>query len=186
VVKPAELEQQLIARAQQGDRQAFGDLVMHYQNGVTNIAYRMLGDPALAEDIAQETFIKAWRHLKRYNPEHPFHAWLYRIAVNTSLDAGRRESSRRRREIVDLDPGDLSASPEATPETAAERRERALEVKRAVLALPEASRSALILREYEGLSYAEISAALGIPVGTVMSRLNYARQQLRTSLAEYF
>jgi RNA polymerase sigma-70 factor (ECF subfamily) len=173
---PEETELQWVARAQNGDRQAFGELVYHYREGVINVVYRMCGDANLAEDAAQEAFIRAWQHLPRYQPRSPFRNWLYRIATNIAMDVLRRE-----RETSDIEDVPLAAS-SLDPETAVERNERADRVRQAVLALAPASRAVLILREYEDLSYKEIAETLDIPVGTVMSRLNYARTQLRETL----
>lgn len=174
IPQPDEL--QWIAQAQQGDRQAFGELVYRYREGVVNVVYRMCGDANLAEDAAQEAFIRAWQHLPGYKPRSPFRNWLYRIATNAALDTLRRE--RETTDIADV----ALASPKPGPEAAAERSERAGHVRRAVLALSPASRAVLVLREYESLSYKAIADTLDIPVGTVMSRLNYARTQLRKSL----
>jgi RNA polymerase sigma-70 factor (ECF subfamily) len=137
----------------------------------------MCGDPELAEDAAQEAFIRAWKNIHRYQPKSPFRNWVYRIATNAALDVLRRQ-----RENIDIDDLPLK-SDYPTPEKAAETKERTTIIKEAILALPEASRSVIILREYEGFSYREIADALEIPIGTVMSRLNYARKQLRLSLA---
>jgi len=143
------------------------------------VVYRMCGDANLAEDSAQEAFIRAWRHLPSYRPHSPFRNWVYRIATNVALDMLRRE-----RETVDIDTLSL-VSPDGGPEALVEGEERGERVRQAVLALPPDSRAALVLREYEGLSYREIADTLGIPIGTVMSRLNYARNRLRESLAPY-
>jgi RNA polymerase sigma-70 factor (ECF subfamily) len=179
VDQPLSDERALIAQAQQGDKFAFGELVRAHQEGVINVVYRMCGDVQLAEDVAQDAFIRAWQHLSGYQPRSPFRNWLYRIALNLALDNLRRE-----RPIVDIDVLPL-ASERDGPERAAEMAERAAHVKQAVLALPESSRAVLILREYEGFSYREIADALDVPIGTVMSRLNYARTQLRKTLALY-
>lgn len=175
----AETELELITQAQRGDRRAFGELVRRHREGVVNVVYRMCGETNLAEDAAQEAFIRAWQHLPGYQPQSPFRNWVYRIATNVALDALRRE-----RETVDIDTLSLAASDEG-PETTLEGKERGERVRQAVLALPPASRAVLVLREYEGLSYREIADTLGIPIGTVMSRLNYARNRLRESLAPY-
>ena len=175
----AETELELITRAQQGDRRAFGELVRRHREGVINVVYRTCGDVNLAEDAAQEAFIRAWQHLPNYRPRSPFRNWVYRIATNVALDVLRRE-----RETVDVDTLSLASSDE-DPEAMVERGERGERVQQAVLALPPASRAVLVLREYEGLSYREIADTLGIPIGTVMSRLNYARNRLRESLAPY-
>ncbi len=157
--------------------QAFEELVRLYHRPVVQMLYRMCGELPMAEDAAQEAFIRAWRHLPRYRPRAPFRHWLYRIAINAM-----RDMVRRRREEVDIEALPLTADGEG-PEEAWERQERIAQVRAAVLALPEASRAVLILREYEGLSYREIAQTLGIPVGTVMSRLHYARSRLRDRLA---
>jgi RNA polymerase sigma-70 factor (ECF subfamily) len=181
VTVPAELETQWIAGARQGDRRAFGNLVDFYRERVINVVYRMLGDPDLAEDVAQEAFLKGWCGINRYDPGYPFRSWIYRIAINAALDACRREASHNKKAITEGDPKD-PASPDGSPEAAFESQERAQLVRKAILDLPEASRAALVLREYEGLSYTEISAALGVPIGTVKSRLSYARSLLRDTL----
>jgi RNA polymerase sigma-70 factor (ECF subfamily) len=175
----AETELELITQAQQGDRRAFGELVRCHREGVVNVVYRMCGDTNLAEDAAQEAFIRAWQHLPGYRPRSPFRNWVYRIATNVALDSLRRE-----RETVDIDALSLATSDEG-PEATVEGKERGERVRQAVLALPSASRAVLVLREYEGLSYQEIADTLDIPMGTVMSRLNYARNRLRQSLAPY-
>lgn len=176
---PEETEFQWITQAQRGDRQAFGELVYHYREGVINVVYRMCGDANLAEDAAQEAFIRAWQNLPRYQPRSPFRNWLYRIATNVALDTLRRERDAANIEDVPL------VATTIGPEAAVEQSERAERVRQAVLALAPASRAVLILREYEGLSYKEIAEALDIPTGTVMSRLNYARTQLREVLRAY-
>lgn len=174
-----EAERDLIGRAQAGDRWAFGELVRLHREGVVNVVYRMCGDGHLAEDAAQEAFIRAWKHLPKYRPYAPFRNWLYRIATNVARDVLRRE-----RETVDVEQLPLATS-RAGPETSLMRAQRGERVRAAVLALPEASREALVLREYEGLSYREIADTLDIPIGTVMSRLNYARKRLGEMLAPY-
>jgi RNA polymerase sigma-70 factor (ECF subfamily) len=173
-------EKELVALAKKGDRHAFGDLIRQHHRGVINVVYRLCGDTQLAEDAAQEAFIRAWQNLDRFRPQsssaNPFRNWVYRIATNAALDMLRRE--RPTSDIADLP----LASPNPGPEASLEDQQRSSQVHRAVLALSPASRSALILREYEGLSYQEIAETLEIPIGTVMSRLNHARRQLRQSL----
>jgi RNA polymerase sigma-70 factor (ECF subfamily) len=176
---PAENEAELIARAQQGDRGAFGRLVRRHRGGVINVVYRMCGDANLADEAAQEAFIRAWQHLPGYRPRSPFRNWLYRIATNAARDALRREVG-----TVDIDTISVTDSTQG-PQAAAEAQELGERVQQAVLSLPPASRAVLVLREYEGLSYKEIADTLGIPMGTVMSRLNYARNLLRESLGPY-
>jgi RNA polymerase sigma-70 factor (ECF subfamily) len=176
---PAENEAELIAQAQQGDRGAFGQLVRRHRGGVINVVYRMCGDANLADEAAQEAFIRAWQHLPGYRPRSPFRNWLYRIATNAARDALRREVG-----TVDIDTVSVTDSTQG-PQAAVEAQELGERVQQAVLSLPPASRAVLVLREYEGLSYKEIADTLGIPMGTVMSRLNYARNLLRESLGRY-
>lgn len=165
----------LIHRAQQGDRDAFGDLVFLHRQGVINVVYRMCGNLHVAEDAAQNAFIKAWKNIPNYKPQASFRSWLYRIAINAALDILRREKP-----VVDIDLVQVSHHPKI--ETRIEKQEKVDLVKQALLGLPETSRTVLILREYEGLSYKEISETLNIPLGTVMSRLNYARKSLTNVL----
>ncbi len=175
----SDCELELIRQAQAGDRHAFGELIYRYRERVVRVVYRMCGDIHLAEDAAQEAFIRAWLHLPKYRPQAPFRSWLYRIATNAALDMLRRE-----RNTVDIDEVPL-ATPADGPEATMAQVEREERVRQAVMMLPDASRSVLVLREYEGLSYREIADVLDIPIGTVMSRLNYARNRLRAMLAPY-
>lgn len=168
----------LVSKAQNGDRNAFGELVRTHSQGVLNVVYRMCGNSDLAEDAAQEAFIQAWLRLSSYKQKASFRSWLYRIAVNTAIDMLRKEKRILPNSIEDLN---LSSST-PSPEIAAEKSERAELVREAVIKLPSASRSVLVLREYEGLSYQEIAEALEIPMGTVMSRLSYARKLLKENL----
>ena len=178
----AETEAALIEKAQNGDRNAYGELVRHHHPGVVNVVYRMCGDTELAEDAAQDAFIQAWLHLPSFRPGTSLRNWIYRIAVNAALDVIRRAP---RQSFADFD--DLALpDPQVGPEAALLQKERTLAVQQAILALTEASRAVLVLREYGGLSYQEISAALDIPLGTVMSRLNYARTQLKQYLEPQF
>lgn len=169
-------DRDLIARAQQGDRQAFTELVCRHQNAVVGLIYRMCGDPQQAEDAAQEAFVRVWQNLKNYKPQHAFRSWLYRIAANAALDTLRRERPSTELGSLNL------ADPLAGPEQAAEENQRVAQVRRAITRLSPPLRIVLILREYQELSYHEISEALEIPTGTVMSRLNTARSQLRQEL----
>lgn len=169
-------DQALAAAALHGDRQAYTELVNRHQQGVFRFVYRMCGDVQTAEDAAQVAFIRAWQKLASYKPEYPFRNWIYSIAAHAAVDELRRDrpgTSLESDEIPDRNP---------LPEAEVEANEQAQAVRTAVLELPTASRAVLVLREYERLSYQEIAAVLGIPVGTVMSRLNYARGILREKL----
>lgn len=171
-----ETESNLISQAQRGNRGAFSELVRLHRIGVINVVYRMSGDAQFAEDVAQEAFLRAWTNLHNYKPTSPFKNWLLRIATNAALDQIRRE-----RETVTLESVQLNSA-EPSPEAAFAQKEVDVQVQQAILELPPASRAVLVLREFEGLSYKEIADSLGIPLGTVMSRLNYARSSLRQKL----
>lgn len=171
-------EMELVASAQNGDRNAFSELVRVHAQGVLNVIYRLCGDAQLAEDAAQETFLRAWQNLAAYRPGTPLRNWLYRIAVNAGTDMLRKEKRILPDDIEDLDLTDGHPG----LETLVSQNERTRLVQNAILSLPEASRAVLVLREYEGLSYQEISSTLDIPLGTVMSRLNYARNTLKAKL----
>ena len=178
VVVAAGNESELITQAQRGDRNAFGELVCIHAQGVRNLIYRMYGDVQIAEEAAQEAFIQAWLHLPSYRPQTSFRNWLYRIAVNAGIDLLRKEKRILPSAIEDLPLADTQPGPEAL----LAQTERTAMIQQAILSLPEASRAVLVLREYEEMSYHEIADTLDIPLGTVMSRLNYARKILKEKL----
>jgi RNA polymerase sigma-70 factor (ECF subfamily) len=171
-------EAELVIRAQGGDRNAFSELVCIHAQGVLNVIFRMCGNAQVAEDAAQETFIRAWSHLGSFRVDSSLRNWLYRIALNTATDMLRKEKR--------ILPGDVDdfqlADPQLGPEGIYLQEERTALVQAAIQSLPDASRAVLVLKEYEGLSYREIADALDIPLGTVMSRLNYARRTLKEKL----
>lgn len=171
-------EAEFVRNAQSGDRNAFSELVRMHARGVFNVVYRMCGDELIAEDAAQETFIRAWQNLSSYRPQTPLRNWLYRIAFNAGMDMLRKEKRILPNAIEDMQLTDGQPGLEAL----VSQQERTQLVQKAILSLPDASRAVLILREYEELSYQDISATLDIPVGTVMSRLNYARKLLKDKL----
>ena len=173
-------ETELVIMAQNGDRNAFSELVRIHAQGVLNVIYRMCGDVHLAEDAAQETFIQAWLHLSSYRPEASLRNWLYRIGVNAATDMLRKQKRILPNAMEDLQLKD----PQLGPEALFSKGERTALIQKAVLSLPDASRAVLVLREYEGMSYHEIADALDIPIGTVMSRLNYARKLLKDKLEQ--
>ena len=172
-------EAELVTRAKNGERNAFSELVCIHAQGVRNVIYRMCGDAQIAEDAAQETFIQAWLHLSSYRPQTSLRNWLYRIAVNAATDMLRKEKRILPNALEDLQLQD----PQLGPEAVFSLEERTALIQKAVLSLPDACRAVLVLREYEELSYQEIADSLDIPVGTVMSRLNYARKLLKDKLS---
>jgi RNA polymerase sigma-70 factor (ECF subfamily) len=184
-VEQGDLE--LVRRAQRGERGAFDLLVLRYQHKVVKLVARLLRDPTEAEDVAQDAFVKAYRALGSFRGDSAFYTWLYRIAVNTA----RNSMAARQRRPLDYE-ADLGENEQSvvesrmrhsdTPEAAALTDEIHRTVNRAVEALPEDLRTAIILREIEGLSYEEIAAAMECPVGTVRSRIFRAREAIDRSL----
>jgi RNA polymerase sigma-70 factor (ECF subfamily) len=178
---------ELVRRAQRGERGAFDLLVLRYQHKVIKLVARLLRDPTEAEDVSQEAFVKAYRALGSFRGDSAFYTWLYRIAVNTARNA---MASRQRRPLdyeAELSEGEQSTVESRlrhtdTPEATVLSEEIRETVNRAVAALPEDLRTAIILREVEGLSYEEIAAAMDCPVGTVRSRIFRAREAIDRSL----
>ena len=184
----------LVAGARQGDPQAFERLVGHFQDRIYNYVARMVHDPTEAEDVAQDTFVRAYQALPHFRGASSFQTWLYRIASNLAIDAARSRK-RRRWNAVSLDdpldsnedselgrdlPDDLSRGPEAELESA-ETRQLVLE---AIGQLSSKLRPVIVLYDLQGLSYQEIAEILGCPLGTVKSRLFNARRQLRDKLKD--
>jgi RNA polymerase sigma-70 factor, ECF subfamily len=178
LTQTADAETGLIEQAQQGDRNAYGELVRRYYPGVVRVVYRLCGETGLAEDMTQEAFLRAWINLPSFHPQSSLRNWLYRIAVNATLDVLRRKPE----ESLEEEAVEMIPDPAQSPETALIEKERVAMLQQAMQSLPEAARSVLVLREYGGLSYQEIASTLDVPIGTVMSRLNYARNRLRELL----
>lgn len=176
-------EGDLVRQAQQGNTAAFGQLVARYQRVVFQIAYRLIRNRQEAEDVAQDTFVKAYQALERFDPERPLAPWLYRIARNTALN----QIKRVRPETPLLEEA-LPAHSDTEPETsviAAETRNKARTSLRAALAaLPANYRVVIELRHFQGLSYQEMSAVLDEPISNVKSWLFRARHRLRQLLEE--
>ena len=177
-----------VSRAREGDHDAFRVLVERYQGRAYRLATRLLGDPEQARDAVQEGFLKAYGSLGRFEGRSGFYTWLYRLVFNLCIDMKRRDRSSRHVEWDDEVAGDAapgSDAPVATdPSAELGRGELREALAQAVARLPEDARRTLLLREVDGLSYAEIAEALGIPKGTVMSRLHHARRRVRQLLIE--
>ncbi len=171
----------LVARAQRGDARAFGRLVAETQDGVYNLAYRVLGQAQEAQDAAQDALVRAWRALPQFRGESKFATWLYRITVNTCLN--RQRSLRPQLQQVDADDViDGLADPDADPQANALSREQNAAIWAAVERLPEKYRLVLTLFYQQELSYQEIAELLSLPLGTVKAHLNRARQALARQL----
>jgi RNA polymerase sigma-70 factor (ECF subfamily) len=178
----------VVERARAGDHEAFRILVERYQGRLFRLALRVLRDEEQARDAVQDALVKVYRSLDRFEGRSSFYTWVYRLVMNQCLDARRRDRSDRHVEFEDersreLDP-DGGVDPTPEPAAELERRELRGQMQRAIAALPEDARRTFLLREVDGLSYAEIARSLRIPKGTVMSRLHYARRRLRAALLE--
>lgn len=183
-----EVDQQLVERAQRGDKRAFELLVIKYQRKLGRLLSRMVRDPGEVEDVTQEAFIKAYRALPNFRGESAFYTWLYRIAINTAKNylvaLGRRAPTTTEFDNEDAESFDDAEAlrDTATPENLLMGREVATAVNRAMEALPEDLRTAITLREIEGLSYEEIAGVMNCPIGTVRSRIFRAREAIAVEL----
>ena len=180
-------DQKLVERVQKGDNGAFDLLVLKYQHKIVNLVMRYVRDPELALDITQEAFIKAYRALPRFRGDSAFYTWMYRIAVNTAknhLAAQRRRPMDIELDMQDPEQYELHAKLKETdtPEGVTLSNELLETVERAIAALPEDLRTAIILRELEGMSYEEIAQTMECPVGTVRSRIFRARDAISNKI----
>ncbi len=186
-------DDEAIRRVRAGDVDAFRILVERYQGRIHRLALRVLRNEEAARDATQEAFLKAYGALDRFQGRSGFYTWLYRLAMNQCIDHRRKDRSAREVEWEEGGAVEAETTREAEPEVAGVAFEPAAELMRgelrrhigeAMARLPETARETLLLREVDGLSYAEIAQTQGIPKGTVMSRLHYARRQLQALLRE--
>lgn len=184
---PNDSDLQLVQRTVAGDQMAYELLVIKYQRRIERLIARMVRDNDLVQDIAQETFLRAYRALPQFRGEAQFYTWLYRIAVNTAkkfLMDMRRDPVMTESALTPVSEEDETfrnrhePTSEETPETVLAAQEIAQAVNAAMEALPEELRQAVTLREIEGLSYDEIAQAMGCPIGTVRSRIFRAREAI--------
>ncbi len=175
---PGAEDRLLIQRFLQGEDKAFELLVEKYYRRIDRLAQQVVGNPMTAEDIAQEVFLRAYRALPRFRGESSLYSWLYRITINLSLNHLRRQTALP---LPEEEARGAAPSPH-DPGALLEERERELLVRRAIASLPPHYRIAVILRDLEGLSYQEIADLLGIPIGTVKSRLNFGKRLLKEKL----
>jgi RNA polymerase sigma-70 factor (ECF subfamily) len=183
-----DIDAELVARVQRGDKKAFDLLVMKYQRKIMRLLSRMIRDQSEIEDVAQEAFIKAYRALPQFRGESAFYTWLYRIAINTARNwmasSSRRPSAPN---AVENEDGETfnetdNLSDISTPESMVATREIAETVNAAIEGLPEELRTAIVLREIEGMSYEDIAQSMGCPIGTVRSRIFRAREAVAARL----
>ncbi|HMV12028.1 MAG TPA: RNA polymerase sigma factor RpoE [Nitrosomonas sp.] len=184
-----EIDQQLVERVQQGDKRAFDLLVVKYQRKLARLLSQLIRDPVEVEDIAQETFIKAYRALPSFRGDSAFYTWLYRIGINTAknflVSQGRKVPTIE----GNFDNEDAENFEEAakykevsTPESELMSKQVAQTVNKTLDSLPEELRTAIVLREIEGLSYEDIASMMGCPIGTVRSRIFRAREAIAEKL----
>lgn len=176
-------DRELVARVQKGDKKAFDLLVLKYQNKALNVISRYIRDPHEAQDVCQEAFIKAYRALANFRGDSAFYTWLYRIAINTAknyLVAQKRRPPKDDIEASTAEQFDGAAGLQdaATPEQMLMKDELEQAVYGAIEELPEDLRTAIMLREFDGLSYEDIASAMSCPVGTVRSRIFRAREAI--------
>lgn len=174
-----------------GNKTAFDGLVLKYKDMVFNLCYRFLGDYQDANDTAQDTFIKAYKTLKRFRAESSFSTWIYRIAVNTCKNKVKSLEHRYRKQTRSLDnPGTAGndnllieiADESLSPPIELEKKERSILIQKAIKSMPKAKKEIIILRDMEGLSYEEIMTITGLTLGTVKSKIARARSDLREKL----
>jgi RNA polymerase sigma-70 factor (ECF subfamily) len=191
MTEPADADALLVERAKRGEQAAFEMLVVKYQRRIERLISRMVRDADLVADIAQESFIRAWRALPQFRGESAFYTWLYRIAVNTAKKAlveRKRDPVMLESALVSTDDGEEPSRAEnelsdgETPEGMLATKEIAATVNAAIDALSEDLRQAIVLREIEGLSYEEIADVMNCPIGTVRSRIFRAREAIATKL----
>lgn len=179
----SDADAQLVARVQQGDKKAFDLLVLKYQHKIHSLISRYVRDHAEVQDVAQEAFIKAYRAINNFRSESAFYTWMYRIAINTAKN--HLVSRSRRPPSTDIDVGESDEysgfnvlQDNDTPENILHGNEVAEIVKQALDGLPEDLRTAVTLREFDGLSYEDIADVMSCPVGTVRSRIFRAREAI--------
>jgi RNA polymerase sigma-70 factor (ECF subfamily) len=182
-----QVDKLLVERVQNGDKKAFDLLVLKYQHKIINLISRYINDPAETHDVAQEAFIKAYRAIGRFRGDSAFYTWLYRIAINTAKN--HLVALSRRPPLSDIDSqdaeqyeGNTRLKDLDTPEKELLRDEIKLTIYAAIEALPEDLKTAITLREMEGLSYEEIAEAMECPIGTVRSRIFRARDAIDNKL----
>ena len=174
-------QEKIIARARRGDADAFEQLVVAYRDQVFRLALRMCGSETDADEVAQEAFLSAWKALPNFRGESQFSTWLYQLTTHAAIDLMRRE----KRQIAADDITEVSAAdPAPSPQQQAEQSEQREIVRDAILQLAPEQREVVVLRFMEELSYEEIGAVLKLPSGTVKSRLNRAKAQLKEILSK--
>lgn len=186
-VSESNVDQLLVERVQKGDKRAFDLLILKYQHRIVSLVSRYVSDPSEAQDVAQEAFIKAYRAVKRFRGDSAFYTWLYRIAINTAKNwivAKNRRPPTNDIDVVDAEQYAISARlrENSTPERELLREEIERTVYDTIAGLPEDLRTAIMLREMDGMSYEDIAITMECPIGTVRSRIFRAREAIDEKL----
>lgn len=183
---------ELVALARSGSEKAYRELLDRYQRPVFSLVYRMVRDRELAEDLAQETFVKVFNHLDRFNPKYKFSSWIFKIANNLAIDTLRKreldtvsiEGSRHAETADEVEATRVTVvSKDENPEEFLEAKELGEEIERAIARLRPDYRTAILLRHVEGRPYEEIAEIMAVPLGTVKTFIHRARAELRDTLA---
>ena len=182
----------LVALARSGSEKAYRELLDRYQRPVFSLIYRMVRDRELAEDLAQETFVKVFNHIESFNPSYKFSSWIFKIASNLTIDSLRKkdlktislDGSRHAETADEVEATRITVeSPDENPEEFLEAKELGQEIERAIGLLRPEYRTAILLRHVEGRPYEEIAEIMSIPLGTVKTYIHRARGELRETLA---
>ncbi len=185
-----ETDQAIVKRVLAGDHDAFSILVDRYQNRIYSVVHNYVSNQEDALDVTQDAFVKAFSKLKSFDAASSFYTWMYRVAINTSIDFLRKRKSRPAESLDDEKFSEVGFEPEskdpsADPERVATRREQARILRSAISQLSDKLRPVIVLHDVEGLSQDEVADVLRVPVGTVKSRVSRARAELRNALRKY-
>ena len=187
-------ELDLVRRCQDGDSEAFDELVVRYRTRVFGMIYNMVHSEQDAWDLAQDSFVKAWKSIKRFRGQSSFYTWIYRIVMNVTIDWLRKKRVKAGEaefddsiQLKDVDPASKTLPrSDALPSENLEQREIRTEIDNAIAQLSPEHRAVILMKEIEGMQYHEIAETLGCSIGTVMSRLFYARKKLQNLLRDCY
>jgi len=187
-------EADLVKRCQDGDTEAFGELVTRYRARVFSMIYNMVHSEQDAWDLAQDSFIKAWKSIQRFRGRSSFYTWIYRIVMNVTIDWLRKKQVKGGGaefddgiQLKEIDPASKTApKPDALPYETMERSDIRTRIDKAIAQLSPEQRAVILMKEIDEMQYHEIAEALGCSIGTVMSRLFYARKKLQSLLRDVY
>ena len=187
-------ELDLVKRCQDGDSEAFDELVTRYRTRVFGMIYNMVHSEPDAWDLAQDSFVKAWKSIKRFRGQSSFYTWIYRIVMNVTIDWLRKKQIKAGGaefddaiQLKEVDPASKTMPKgDAMPSEQLEQREIRAEIDKAIAQLSPEHRAVILMKEIDGMQYHEIAETLGCSIGTVMSRLFYARKKLQNLLRDYY